>query len=198
MASAARHALPVLTVHQSCISYMLLCCLAPSYCFVCRKSAPQPALPNPQAVGDEPVVSAAMLFRGSLTSNSGKHGGGPGGAGLDPLKEALERFRSFEVSEGARGGAEALFVLQVRLLPGDQGRAGTHVPCGCCACGVKLHMVQFWGAGCCVHEVVWGAVERCVLQCSAVGLLGIPWVPLASDMPKPFAWFLVHCLGRQL
>lgn len=46
----------------------------------------------------------------------------------DPVKNVLERFRSFELQlQGARGGAEALFVLQVCLLGSSSNAA-----CTCC------------------------------------------------------------------
>lgn len=61
-----------------------------------------------QAVGDEPVVSAALLSRASRQDSFAS-----GSAGGDPLKELLERFNSIDSLAEARGGAEALFVLQV-------------------------------------------------------------------------------------
>jgi hypothetical protein len=55
------------------------------------------------------------LSRPSLTRNS-----------FDPMKELLERFGSMEAGKGGRGGAEALFVLQVRGLSGlgEEGYCG--------------------------------------------------------------------------
>jgi len=58
-----------------------------------------------QAVGDAPVVRAlSRVSRADSVSSST----------MDPLKHLLERFASIDGVKGGRGGAEALFVLQVR------------------------------------------------------------------------------------
>lgn len=66
---------------------------------------------SPQAVADAPVVRA--LSHVSLPDTAV----GPTTTTNDPLKDLLERFVELEGDKGGRGGAEALFVLQV----GNQG-----------------------------------------------------------------------------
>lgn len=57
-----------------------------------------------QAVGDAPVVKALSRASraDSITSNT-----------ADPMRDLLESFGSMTAAKGGRGGAEALYVLQV-------------------------------------------------------------------------------------
>lgn len=83
----ALHAAKASGHHRRC----LLCCLPAVWGCV-------------QAVGDAPVVQA--LSRASRADSAAS-------STSDLMKELLERFGSLTGAKGGRGGAEALFVLQV-------------------------------------------------------------------------------------